>query len=129
MSTYHYSLLSLQYLYGTDATTRKAQELERVEALNKVVPNADVHETIMRAWQLHQRKKREERATEMQERYDCMIRAIEELERTSPRLFEEATQKNKFNTVKGTLGEAGKKASVEGRIPGLFPRQMPVLRQ
>lgn len=83
----------------------------------------------MRAWQLHQRKKREERATEMQERYDSMIKAIEELERTSPRLFEEATQKNKFNTVKGTQGEAGKKASLEGRIPGLFPRQLPVLRQ
>lgn len=65
----------------------------------------------------------------MQERYDSMINALDELEKTSPFLFQEATQKNKFNTVKGTAGEAGKKASAEGRIPGLFPRQMPVLRQ
>lgn len=83
----------------------------------------------MRAWQLHQRKQRESRTSEMQERYDCMINALNELEQASPHLFQEATQKNKFNTVKGTQGEAGKKASAQGRIPGLFPRQMPVLRQ
>lgn len=65
----------------------------------------------------------------MEERYACMLKALDELEKASPFLFEEAVQKHKFNTVKYTQGEAGKKASVEGRIPGLFPRQMPVLRQ
>lgn len=119
----------LQHLYSQDITARRARDLERAEALKKVVPNAEVHETIVRAFQLLQRKKREQRETEMQERYECMVNAVEELKKTSPYLYHEAVEKDKFNVVVGTVGEAGKKASKEGRIPNLFPRQMPVLRQ
>lgn len=117
----------LQYLYGNDATARRAHELERIEALNKAIPNVEVHETIMRAWQLHQRKARETRESEMNARYESMQEALEELKNTSTFLFREATEVSKFNTVRGTKGEAGKQASIEGRIPGLFPRQMAVL--
>ena len=119
----------LQYLYGNDASARKAQDMERLEALNKAIPDPEVHETIMRAWQLFKRKQREQRDLEMQERYECMVNAIEELKKASPYLYSEAVEKSKFNTVRGTKGERGRKASAEGRIPGLFPRQMQVLRQ
>jgi large subunit ribosomal protein L40 len=112
-----------------DASARKSQDLERFEALNKAIPDPEIHETIMRAWQLHKRKQREQRESEMQERYEAMINAIEELKEASPYLYSEAVEKNKFNTVRGTKGDQGRKASVEGRIPGLFPRQMQVLRQ
>lgn len=64
----------------------------------------------------------------MARRYESMRAAIEELERTSKRLFDAAVHGPKFSTVRGTKGEQGKKASAEGRIEGLFPRQLPVLR-
>ena len=92
------------------------------------MPSREVHETIVRAWQLHERRKREEREAEMQARYDTMLGAIKELENTSTALFEAATKGPKFSTVRGTQGPDGKRASLNGRIEGLFPRQLPVIR-
>jgi len=117
-----------KYLYGDDASARKAHDLERFEALTKVIPDLEVHETIVRAWQLHKRHLREEHEQEIERRYASMQGAIVELEKTSKPLFDAAVHGPKFSTVRGTKGEAGKRASAEGRIEGLFPRQLPVLR-
>lgn len=114
-------------LYGDDASVRKANDLARMAALRAVVPDPDAHETIVAAWQLHTREKAEAHAAEMEARYESMRSAIDELQRTDPRTYALATQGAKFSTVKGTRGESGKKASAQGRIDGLFPRQMPVL--
>ena len=97
-------------------------------ALKRVIPDPQVHETIMRAWQLHKRKQREARESEMQGRYDSMIQALNELEKTSPALFNSATGGPKFSTTRGTKGDSGKRASLRGRIEGLFPRQLPVMQ-
>lgn len=117
-----------QALYGNDASARKAYDLERQAALEKVIPDATVHDTIMRAWNLLQRNQRNKHSREMQARYDCMQSALTKLEQVSPSLFKLATGGPKFSNVRGTAGDAGQRASREGRIPGLFPRQMPVIR-
>lgn len=93
-----------------------------------MIPHPEVHETIVRAWKVFSDKQKAQQEEEMQARYDCMVEAIDALERTSPRLFNLATKGAKFSNVRTTKGEEGKKASNAGRIEGLFPRQLPVLR-
>ncbi|KAL7007592.1 hypothetical protein EMMF5_002668 [Cystobasidiomycetes sp. EMM_F5] len=117
-----------KFLYGTTPTIRKAQNLARAEAVDAAIPSLGVHETIMRAWQLHRRQVREQREAEMQARYDSMQAAIAELEKTDVNLFRLATGGPKFSTIRHSGGEEGKQASLAGRMNGLFPRQMPVMR-
>lgn len=120
--------MHLQTLYGSDATARRQSESARASALQEAIPDVDVHETIVRAWQLHKRQQREGHQQALQDRYESMLEAIDELEKVSRPHWKLATQGPKFSTVRGTKGEAGKRASLEGRIEGLFPRQLPVLR-
>ena len=88
----------------------------------------EAHETIMRAWQLRERTLREQREQDMQKRYDCMLKALDMLEQTDTRLFNLATKGPKFTNIRAPAGTDAKQASLDGRIEGLFPRQLPVLR-
>jgi large subunit ribosomal protein L40 len=55
----------------------------------------------------------------MRDRYESMREALAELERSDERLFAIATEPEKFSTLKGSVEE-----SLEGRLEGLFPRQL-----
>jgi hypothetical protein len=96
-----------------------------VAALKAAVPNLEVHDTIDRAWKLHQRKAREAHSANLKARYDSLQHAMLELQQASPRLFDAAAAPAD-NVPSGTKAEEGKVASRQGRIPGLFPRQLRV---
>jgi hypothetical protein len=118
----------VQTLYGSDASARKTQDLARKAALDKVMPDPEIHETIMLAWELHCKRQYKEQQDALDNRFKTMVKAIDELEKTDIGLWKAATQGPKFSTVRGTKGDEGKRASMAGRIEGLFPRQLPVLR-
>lgn len=54
------------------------------------------HEVIHRAWQLHERKKREKLNETLEKQYNKMKRACSELERTDKRLFRAAMLKKRY---------------------------------
>ncbi|KDQ14023.1 hypothetical protein BOTBODRAFT_33137 [Botryobasidium botryosum FD-172 SS1] len=99
-------------------------------ALQHVIPSAEAHETIERAWALHQRESREARKAELGRLYDNMRRAMDELEKTDEYLFTQANlqrdprglTKGEIETLKGLKGAAKKAA--EARIEGFFPREL-----
>jgi large subunit ribosomal protein L40 len=112
-----------QILYGEPDDPLPSDE-ERLAAVSKVVPSLDAHETIELAWKIRQRKEREAYQSDMRDRYESMRAAIEELGRTDRRLYGIATKPDKFSTIKGIKGNAGVQESLEGRLEGLFPRQL-----
>lgn len=110
-------------VYGESFTTPQSHDAKRLAALKKAVPSLEAHETITRAWALYQRQQREALEKNLKVRYDAMRDAISELEQTDKRLFDAATapQPSLAHRHKGAAGVA---ASREGRIDGLFPRQI-----
>lgn len=99
-------------------------------ALKKAIPSKQAHETIERAWLLHERHLRWKRDEEANRKFECMRKAMSELERIDPVLFKEANRvedPRKRTDVETellkTLKGAEKKA-LEGRLPGLFPREL-----
>ncbi|KAH8119965.1 hypothetical protein DFH11DRAFT_20943 [Phellopilus nigrolimitatus] len=100
------------------------------KALRRAIPSKQAHETVERAWLLHERHVRWKREAESERKFECMRRAMEELERVDPVLFKEANRTEDprkrteaetelLKTLKGTERKA-----FEGRLPGLFPREM-----
>ncbi|KAJ1301543.1 hypothetical protein OPQ81_008791 [Rhizoctonia solani] len=61
-------------------------------ALERVIPSAEAHETIERAWKLHQRQVREWREAELKRKYESMRRAVEVLKELDPVSYAEATR-------------------------------------
>ena len=112
-----------QQIYGESFTDPEAATARRLEALQAVVPSLKAHETIERAWKLHQRREREEQSENLRIKYESMREALRELEKEDPRLFAAAVE-GKISPARNTRGTQGDLASKEGRIPGLFPRQM-----
>ncbi|BGP31367.1 hypothetical protein JCM10296v2_003131 [Rhodotorula toruloides] len=93
-------------------------EEERLEALLKVIPSPEAHETIERAWQLHLRHKREAHQAEIHRKYASMRAAMELLEQTDKELFRKACGKA-FTTLE--------QADVtNARLNGLVPREWKV---
>jgi large subunit ribosomal protein L40 len=101
-------------------------------ALQRAIPSVQVHETIERAWLLHKRHIRKSREKEIQRKFQCMKRAMDELHDINPILYEEANkredpkarsdeEKQLLKQLKGTEARA-----LEARIRGLFPREMKV---
>jgi large subunit ribosomal protein L40 len=70
--------------------TRETPNLEG-EALQQ-------HETIERAWKLHQNQERERRNRELEKKFRKMNAAMTELEKTSDRLFKAAIVKSRHIT-------------------------------
>lgn len=101
-------------------------------ALHRVIPSVEAHETIERAWQLHQRHLREDKLAELDRMHARMKEAVEELEKVDKKLFHWATIprdqrrliKPEAEALKGTKGSVRK--ALEARIEGLFPRELRV---
>ncbi|KAG9222343.1 hypothetical protein CCMSSC00406_0002678 [Pleurotus cornucopiae] len=99
-------------------------------ALQYAIPSVQAHETIERAWLLHRRHVRKQRDAELARKYQCMKKAMEELEKVDSKLFMEAnkpedprarsqTEMELAKTLKGS-----EKKTLEARIRGLFPREL-----
>jgi len=114
----------VQQIYGTSFSDPETSDARRLEAIKAAVPSLEAHDTIDRAWKLYQRRERESRAENLRIKYESMREALKELEEVSPRLFKAAVDQPKLSPAKETRGSAGTEASKQGRIPGLFPRQM-----
>lgn len=108
------SSTSTQTLLESDPT-----EAERLEALRRVIPSAEAHDTIQRAWQLHQRHRREAHTAELARKYAAMRSALSLLEQTSPQLYREATEGRKFQNV-------DQARATNARLEGIVPREMRV---
>ncbi|KAI0043537.1 hypothetical protein FA95DRAFT_1524124 [Auriscalpium vulgare] len=101
-------------------------------ALQRAVPSKQAHETIERAWLLHLRHVRRKREAELAMKYECMRRAMDELEKIDPHLFREANRpedprvrSQEEVAMAKTLRGVERKA-LEARPPGLFPRELRV---
>ncbi|GAA5893375.1 hypothetical protein JCM8208_004423 [Rhodotorula glutinis] len=94
-------------------------EAERLEALRRVIPSAEAHDTIQRAWQLHQRHRREAHTAELGRKYAAMRSALSLLEDTSPPLYRHATEGRKFQNV-------DQARATNARLEGIVPREMRV---
>jgi large subunit ribosomal protein L40 len=97
-------------------------------ALQRAIPSVQAHDTIERAWKLHQRHLRKQREAERARKFECMRHAMEVLEELDPALFRAAnqaadprartiTEQELSKTLKGA-----EKRAMEARIHGLFPR-------
>ncbi|WWC61932.1 mitochondrial 54S ribosomal protein mL40 [Kwoniella dejecticola CBS 10117] len=141
-----------QVLYPTDSYSPTSSSPtgtyhhDHLNRLQHVVPSAEVHETIERAWQLYQRNLRTQRQRALRAKFDSMVAACDELERiTNPanggvesaegkgglyhrRVYEIATSETKQAERKGDERHPKGKKSVEQRwketrIEGLVPRE------
>ncbi|POY73719.1 hypothetical protein BMF94_3257 [Rhodotorula taiwanensis] len=92
-------------------------EEDRIAALEKVIPSAEAHETILRAWQLHRRHKREAHSAEIARKYNAMRSAIDFLEETDRALWEKAVAGKKYQNV-------DQSGATNARLEGLVPREM-----
>lgn len=99
-------------------------------ALRRAVPNPEVHETIERAWLLHQRHKRNARSAELQRKWDSMHRAMEELRLFDYRRYleinnvEDPRVRSDEDTALLKTIRGQERNVIEGRIRGLFPREL-----
>ncbi|TFK77521.1 hypothetical protein BDN72DRAFT_884991 [Pluteus cervinus] len=99
-------------------------------ALQLAIPSKQAHETIERAWLLHKRQVRKQREAELARKFECMKKAMEELENVDSRLYMEANKSEdprarsqaEMALVK-TL-KTSEIRSLEARIRGLFPREL-----
>ncbi|KAH9897942.1 hypothetical protein C8Q73DRAFT_378614 [Cubamyces lactineus] len=78
--------------------------------LQRAIPSAQAHETIERAWFLHQRHVRRTRMAELQRKFESVQNAMETLSPAETELLKK---------LKGP-----EKKAVEARIRGLFPREL-----
>ena len=99
-------------------------------ALRRAIPNPEAHETIERAWFLHQRHVRRTRASELQRKFESMRNAMETLRLVAPNLYAEANKEEDPRARSPAEAELLKKLkgpekkAVEARIRGLFPREL-----
>lgn len=61
--------------------------------LKRAIPSVQAHETIERAWNLHQKRLREKRAEDMEKRWVCMRDAMEKLREMDKELYEAANER------------------------------------
>lgn len=98
--------------------------------LQRVIPSVQAHQTIERAWYLHQRHIRKGRDAESKRKFSCMKEAMETLRDLDTKLYMEANKEEDprqrsqaelelLKTVKGA-----EKRALESRIRGLFPREL-----
>ncbi|KAI6153976.1 hypothetical protein BKA82DRAFT_4095966 [Pisolithus tinctorius] len=101
-------------------------------ALQRAIPSAQAHETIERAWKLYQRHLRKKRDAELERKFECMRKAMAELEEIDPILFRDANKTEDPRTRSPAEMEALKdipsaeRRAIESRIRGLFPRELKV---
>ncbi|GAA5986079.1 hypothetical protein JCM11641_005550 [Rhodosporidiobolus odoratus] len=98
-------------LYESDPS-----EASRLEALRRAIPSPEVHETITRAWLLHQRTQRLSHSSELARKYSLMREAIDLLEQTDKGMWEQAVGGKKFQNVR----QDGRS---NARLEGIVPRE------
>lgn len=109
-----------------------AWRLDVARAIQIAIPSKQAHETIERAWLLHQRHQRWRREEELDRKYECMKKAMDELEKIDARLFSEANrvedprQRGAAETKLAKTLRGVEKKVLESRLPGLFPRELRV---
>jgi len=98
--------------------------------LQRAIPSIQAHETIERAWLLHKRHTRWKRNAELERKFECMRKAMAELEVVDPRSFTEANRSEDPRARSVQEVELAKtlrgpeRRAVEARIRGLFPREL-----
>ena len=113
-------------------TPTGAWRLDVARAIQIAVPSVQAHQTIERAWLLHQRHQRWRREEELGRKHACMKRAMDELEKIDPRLFGEANrvedprQRGAAEVRLAKTLRGVEKKVLESRLPGLFPRELRV---
>jgi large subunit ribosomal protein L40 len=109
-----------------------AWRLDVARAIQIAVPSKQAHETIERAWLLYQRHQRWRREEEMGRKYECVKKAMDELEKIDPKRFSEANRledSRQRGTAEVKLAKTlrgAEKKLLESRLPGLFPRELRV---
>lgn len=96
------------------------------QALRRSIPSAEVHDTIERAWLLRERHLRWRRNSESTRKFECMRKAMVELEKLDPMLFREANRVEDPRELSDAKDEPTKKqkGGRRGRLSGLFPMEM-----
>ncbi|KAI0718885.1 hypothetical protein C8T65DRAFT_706557 [Cerioporus squamosus] len=98
--------------------------------LQRAIPSVQAHETIERAWFLHQRHVRRTRMAELHRKFESMRGAMETLRQVAPALYAEANKEEDPRARSSGETELLKKLkgpekkAVEARIRGLFPREL-----
>lgn len=90
--------------------------------LQIAIPSKQAHETIERAWLLHNRHLRLKREEESSRKFDKMWAAMSELERIDTHRFKGC------NMVEDPTARTKERSKVsrrnDSRLPGMFPREM-----
>lgn len=100
------------------------------QAIQYAIPSVQAHNTIERAWLLHKRQIRKHREAELARKFECMKRAMEELEKVDTRLYMEANRQEDPRARTPAEMELAKTLrsselrALEARIRGLFPREL-----
>ncbi|KAF9270800.1 hypothetical protein L218DRAFT_889620 [Marasmius fiardii PR-910] len=100
------------------------------ETIQRAIPSVQAHGTIERAWLLHRRHIRKRREAELERKFDCMKKAMDELAKIDSHLYYEANkpsdprvrtpeEQELLKSMKASEGRA-----YDSRIRGLFPREM-----
>lgn len=128
-------------LYPSDAFQPKSAaptgsyHPNHAKRLQYLVPEAEVYETIDRAWQLHQRQLRDSQKRSLSAKYQAMQEACDQLDKLTEEGADGAWPRTMYAramakpTMRGSsAGETGKKATSESRwlsarIDGLIPRE------
>jgi large subunit ribosomal protein L40 len=99
-------------------------------ALERVITSPEAHETIQRAWVVWSKNKRDAREAELKRKFECMKRAMDDLEQTDATLYRIATSKPDPRAVDQETAESLKeyrgaeRRALEARVEGLFPRDL-----
>lgn len=115
-----------QILYGED---EKMTDSARLSRLIETVPDYQIHETIDRAWKLHERHQRVKQQEQLEKQYLSMNNALEQLRLADLKLY--------LNVVKDENGSIHRLQNIvqknphenininsTGKLIGLFPRQI-----
>jgi large subunit ribosomal protein L40 len=100
------------------------------QAIQRAIPSVQAHDTIERAWLLYKRQIRKRREAELARKFECMKRAMDELEKIDARLYLEANKQEDPRARSAAEMELAKSLrsselrTMEARIRGLFPREL-----
>ncbi|KAJ3571565.1 hypothetical protein NP233_g3676 [Leucocoprinus birnbaumii] len=102
------------------------------QAIQHAIPSVQAHNTIERAWLLHKRQARKRREAELARKFECMRKAMEELEKIDTRLYMEANRpedpraRSEAERQLAKTLRSSELRAIEARVRGLFPRELRV---
>lgn len=122
----------------SSASPTGAYAPNHVEKLKTVLPSAEAHETIERAWQLYQRDRRQQRTRALEAKFESMKAACDELERITSVPAPSPTDASAASEAEAESSGSSKRAAqpqyprylydrAMSRLP-LFPVETPKVR-